>query len=150
MNPATIYAIGQGIGAVGTILGGIGAQQEARLNVFNMETEKILSKARAEEIAQARREEYDLATKSNIAVQTKFNDITSRSVQAFLEKQRETMGKDQRAIANNTFRENLKITYQQAAERRRGRTALASSLLNAATTAAEGYVGYQRVKKDFV
>jgi hypothetical protein len=148
MTPATIYAIGQGVSAVVSILGGIGAKKEAELNVFNMETEKVLNKARAMEIAQARREEYDMATASNIAVQTKFNDITSRSVQAFLEKQSETMGKDQKAIAKNTFRENLKITLQAAAERRRGRTALASSLLNAATTATEGYVGYQRVKKD--
>jgi hypothetical protein len=144
MDPVTMIAVG--VQAVGTVLGGIGAKKEAELNAFNMETEKVLNKARAMEIAQARREEYDMATASNIAVQTKFNDITSRSVQAFLEKQRETMGKDQKAIASNTFRDNLKITQQAAAERRRGREALASSLLNAATTAAEGYAGSKRVK----
>ena len=146
MDPVTMFLIGTGIQAAGTVMGGIGAKKTADLNAFNMETEKVLNKTRAMEIAQARRDEYDMATASNIAVQTKFNDITSRSVQAFLEKQRETMGKDQRAIANNTFREGLKITQQAAAERRRGREALASSLLNAATTVTEGYVGSKRVK----
>lgn len=127
-------------------MAGIGAQQEARLNVFNMETEKVLNKARAEEIALARREEYDLATASNIANFSKGTDLSSRSVQAFLMRQEKTMGQDQNAIANDNFRQSLKIEQQKLAERRRGRNALMSSLFQAAGTIGEGLQQSQQTK----
>ena len=148
MNPATIFMIGQGISAVGTILGGIGAKKESELNAFNLGTEKVLNSARADEMALARKQEYELATATNIATQSKGTDLSSRSVEAFLKAQKEMFGKDIKSIQNNTFRENLKITAQQAGERRRGKTALISSLFSAGTTAAETYVGYQRIKKE--
>jgi len=136
----------QALSAAGSIMAGIGAQQEARLNAFNMETEKVLNKARAEEMAQARREEYDLATASNIANFSKGTELASRSVEAFLMRQKETMAKDQTAIANNTFRQNLKIEQQKLAERRRGRNALMSSLFQAAGTIGEGLQQSQQTK----
>lgn len=127
-------------------MAGIGAKKEAELNAFNMKTEKVLNKARAEEMAQARREEYDLATASNIANFSKGTELASRSVEAFLMRQKETMAKDQKAIANNTFRQNLKIEQQKLAERRRGRNALMSSLFQAAGTIGEGLQQAQQTK----
>jgi hypothetical protein len=149
MSPSTIYAVGMGVSALGSILAGIGRQEEGELAAFNMDTEKTLNNAQALEVINARRREYDLATESNIATFYKGGDATaSRSVQAFLEASKETFAKDASSVANQTFRENLKLEQAKLAEKRRGSNALIASFFDAASTAAEGYVGYQRVKLD--
>lgn len=149
MSPSTIYAVGMGVSALSNIFAGIGRQQEGELAAFNMDTEKTLNNAQALEVINARRREYDLATESNIATFYKGGDATaSRSVQAFLEASKETFAKDASSVANQTFRENLKLEQAKLAEKRRGRNALIASFFDAASTAAEGYVGYQRVKLD--
>ena len=149
MSPSMIYGAGQAIGALGSLFGGIGRQQEARLNAFNMDTEKVLNDAQAIEVINARRREYDLATESNIATFYKGGDATaSRSVEAFLRASKETFADDASSVANQTFRENLKLEQAKLAEKRRGRNALIASFFDAASTAAEGYVGYRRVKAE--
>ena len=149
MDPSTLFAISQGIGAVSSIFGGIARQEESKLNAFNINTEKTFNEARAIEISNARRSEYDLATESNIATFYKGGDASaSRSVEAFLKASKETFADDASSIANQTFRENLKLEQARLTERRRGRNALISSFFDAASTAAEGYVGYKRVKAE--
>ena len=149
MSPSMIYGAGQAISALGSILGGIGRQQEAQLNAFNMDTEKVLNDAQAIEVVNARRREYDLATESNIATFYKGGDASaSRSVEAFLKASKEIFADDASSVANQTFRENLKLEMAKQTEKRRGRNALIASFFDAASTAAEGYVGYKRVKAE--
>ena len=51
---AELYLLGKGISAIGGILGGIGAQQEAKLNAFQMQTQKKENQIAAMQQARAR------------------------------------------------------------------------------------------------
>ena len=152
MNPAMIFAIGQGVSAAGTIMAGIGAKQQSRLDAFNIETEKTLNKTQALQLSRARRQEFDLATASNIATfAAAARDIfADKSVRAFLKRQKETFSEDVNVLANNTYRQNLKMELEKLATLKRGQNALISSIFNAGATAAEGYVGYQRIKSGII
>lgn len=127
-------------------MAGIGAKKEAELNAFNIQTQKTQNKTQAMQAAQARREEYDLATASNIATFSKATDLSSRSVQAFLERQKEIVGEDITRIAQQTRAEDLAADMRVLAEKRRGRNAFYSSLFNAAGTIGEGLYQAKQTK----
>lgn len=148
MDPATLFLISTAISAGGTILGGIGAKQEAELTAFNIETEKRQNQVAAMQQARARRDEYDLATSSNIAAfSAAGRDITTdRSVQAFLEKQKEVAAQDIGRIATQTNVEDLRSDMMAMAARRQGRNALYASLFNAAGTVGEGLYRAEQVR----
>lgn len=148
MDPATLFLISTAVSAGGTILGGIGAKQEADLTAFNIETEKRQNQVAAMQQARARRDEYDLATSSNIAAfSAAGRDITTdRSVQAFLEKQKEVAAQDIGRIATQTNVEDLRSDMMAMAARRQGRNALYASLFNAAGTVGEGLYRAEQVR----
>ena len=141
---STIASVG------GMVLGGIGAKQEAELTAFNIETEKRQNQVAAMQQARARRDEYDLATSSNIAAfSAAGRDITTdRSVQAFLEKQKEVAAQDIGRIATQTNVEDLRSDMMAMAARRQGRNALYTSLFNAAGTVGEGLYRAEQVRTD--
>jgi len=142
-----LLLIATAIKAGGTILGGIGGKQEADLTAFNVETEKRQNQVAAMQQARARRDEYDLATSSNIAAfSAAGRDITTdRSVQAFLEKQKEVAAQDIGRIATQTNVEDLRSDMMAMAARRQGRNALYASLFNAAGTVGEGLYRAEQV-----
>lgn len=144
----TILLVSTIVSAGGTILGGIGAKQEAGLTAFNIETEKRQNQVAAMQQARARRDEYDLATSSNIAAfSAAGRDITTdRSVQAFLEKQKEVAAQDIGRIAMQTNVEDLRSDMMAMAARRQGRNALYASLFNAAGTVGEGLYRAEQVR----
>lgn len=144
----TILLVSTIVSAGGTILGGIGAKQEADLTAFNIETEKRQNQVAAMQQARARRDEYDLATSSNIAAfSAAGRDITTdRSVQAFLEKQKEVAAQDIGRIATQTNVEDLRSDMMAMAARRQGRNALYASLFNAAGTVGEGLYRAEQVR----
>lgn len=144
MNP---FLVMSAISAVGQVAAGMGAQQEAQLNAFQMETQKKQNKTAALQQARARREEYDLATSANIAAfAASGRDIgADRSVEAFLKRQKEIIGQDVGRIDQQAQLENSRLTLAGMAERRRGRNALYSSLFSAIGTAGEGYYRYKTV-----
>jgi endonuclease IV len=148
MDPLTLMMIGTAVSAGGTILGGIGAQQEAQLNAFQMQTQKKENQVTAMQQARARREEYDLATSANLAAfAAQGRDIgADRSVEAFLRRQEEIVGQDLGRIARQTRAEDLRADMMAMAEKRRGRNALYSSLFSAVGTMAEAGYQYQKVK----
>lgn len=129
-----------GLSAVGQIAAGISAKKEAELNAFNVQTEKKLNQVQAAQQARARREEYDLATAANIATFAAMGrDIgADRSVEAFLQRQKEIVGEDIGRIAQQTRAEDLAANMRSLAEKRRGRNAMYTSLFNAAGTIGEG------------
>lgn len=132
----------------GALFGGIGAKNEAKLNAFNIETEKQMNKVAAEQEAMARREAYDMATASNIAAfSAAGRDIGSdRSVKAFLKKQEEILGTDIGRMATQLRMQNLAATQQAAGVRRQGKQALIGSLFEATSAAAGGSYKYQKSK----
>ena len=140
--------VGSAVSAGGTILGGIGAQREAQLNAFQMETQKKENQVTAMQQARARREEYDLATSANLAAfAAQGRDIgADRSVEAFLRRQEEIAGQDLGRIARQTRAENLRADMMAMAEKRRGRNALYSSLFSAVGTMAEAGYQYKKVQ----
>jgi len=150
MDPATLFLISTAVSAGGTILGGIGAKQEAELTAFNIETQKRENKVLAMQQARARREEYDLATASNVAAfAAAGRDVgTDRSVQAFLEKQKEIIAQDLGRIDQQAQFEGSRINLAAMTERRRGRNALYASLFSAVGTAGEGLYRAKQVRTD--
>lgn len=143
----SIFLAMSAISAVGQVAAGMGAQQEAQLNAFQMETQKKQNKTAALQQARARREEYDLATSANIAAfAAQGRDIgADRSVEAFLERQKEIIGQDVGRIDQQAQLENSRLTLAAMTERRRGRNALYSSLFSAVGTVGEGYYKHKTV-----
>jgi len=144
----SIFLAMSAISAVGQVAAGMGAQQEAQLNAFQMETQKKENQVTAMQQARARREEYDLATSANLAAfAAQGRDIgADRSVEAFLRRQEEIAGQDLGRIARQTRAEDLRADMMAMAEKRRGRNALYSSLFSAVGTMAEAGYQYQKVK----
>jgi len=140
--------VASGVSAAGRLSAGIAAREEAKLNAFQMETQKKENKVAAFQQARARREEYDLATSANIAAfAAQGRDIgADRSVEAFLERQREVVGEDIGRIARQVRSENLRADMMAMAERRRGRNAFYSSLFSAVGTMGQGIAEYGRTR----
>ena len=151
MNPMTALMLGgTAVSIFGTIAGGIGAQQEAQLGAFNVETENIQNKTLAMQQAQARRAEYESATKSNLAMFAMGQDIgagSGKSVQAFLDAQKEIVAKDLGRIQDQAQMQSLRSIQMAAAERKRGQNALVSALFSAAGQAGTGAYQYQSVRR---
>jgi hypothetical protein len=143
-----IGLIGSVIGAAGQMAAGQAAQETAELNAFNRETEDRLSKVEALQVARARRDEYDLATSSNIAAfAAAGRDVsTDKSVQAFLERQRDIIAQDVSRIDQQQQFESIKASMAAMAERRRGRNALTASMFSAVGTVTEGVAQFGRTR----
>lgn len=144
-----LQLIAAGIGAVGQIAAGAAQKRAAELNAFQIKTDKVVNKAQALQMSRARRDEYDLATSTNIAAfSAAGRDIgEDRSVQAFLERQKELVGQDIGRIARQESMEGMKAELAAMAERRRGREAFTASLFSAIGTGAEGIYRYQSTRK---
>jgi len=143
-----IQLIAAGIGAVGQIAAGRAQQQASQLNAFQIETDKEMNKVQALQASRARREEYDLATSTNVAAfSAAGRDVgTDRSVEAFLERQKEVIAQDVGRIDQQTQFENMKASMAAMAERRRGRNALSAAMFSAVGTASEGIYRYQTTR----
>ena len=144
----TLMAIGATVQVLGEILGGIGAKKEADLAAFNIETERKFNSAAASQQAEARMEEYDIATSTNIAsFAASGRDIGSdRSIKAFLDKQKEIASEDVGRLQDQEERQSNQYKAEAARTKRSGKTALASSLFKAAGKASSGYTDYKSVK----
>ncbi len=144
-----IQLIAAGIGAVGQIAAGQAQKQASELNAFQIETDKEMNKVQALQASRARREEYDLATSTNVAAfSAAGRDVgTDRSVEAFLERQKEVIAQDVGRIDQQTQFENMKASMAAMAERRRGRNALSAAMFSAVGTASEGIYRYQITRK---
>ena len=148
MSAQTLMLVSAAIAATGKIIGGISEKKSAELNAFQIQTDKVLNDAQTMQAVQARREEHDLATSSNIAAfAAAGRDISQdRSVQAFLRRQEDIVGEDIGRLEVQRFLEGKKSSMAAMAERRRGRNALIASIFDAASTGASGYADAQAVK----
>jgi len=143
-----IQLIAAGISAVGQIAAGQAQRQASELNAFQIETDKEMNKVQALQASRARREEYDLATSTNVAAfSAAGRDVgTDRSVEAFLERQKEVIAQDVGRIDQQTQFENMKASMAAMAERRRGRNALSAAMFSAVGTVSEGIYRYQTTR----
>ena len=137
-----------GVAAAGQAAAGRAAEEEAKLTAFNIGTEKEMNKIQAMQAAQARREEYDLATSTNIAAFAAMGrDIGSdRSVQAFLERQKEILGQDVGRIQQQAQFENLSADMRASIERLRGANERRAANIRAAGTLIKGVSAYAQTR----
>ncbi len=150
MEPITaaIMLGGTALSAVGTIMGGKAAEKEAQLNAFGIETEAVLGRAEALQRSQARMEDYELATSANIAAfAASGRDIgADRSVAAFLDAQKETLGRDIKRANDQMQINRIGSRQAAAAERTRGKNVKSASLIQGVTQATSGLGDYQAAK----
>lgn len=134
MNPLIIAS------AFGSILGGIAAEDESKMAAFDTETQRTEGEALALQQAAVRREEYDRATEANVAMfYASGRDVGSdRSVEAFLTKQKEIVGKDLGRISEQSAAESRARNIEAMSLRRRGANARRASLFQAIGTIGQG------------
>jgi hypothetical protein len=132
----------------GQISAGQAQREASELNAFQIQTDKEINKVQALQASRARREQYDLATSTNVAAfSASGRDIGSdRSVEAFLERQKEIIAQDVSRIDQQTQFENMKASMAAMAERRRGRNALSAAMFSAIGTASEGIYRYETTR----
>ena len=134
------------ISAAGQLAAGQAAEEESKLTAFNEGTDKVLNQVATKQAMRARREEYDLATASNVAQFAAMGvDLRKdKSVGAFLDKQEEVLGEDLRRAQNQMRLESLRSDIAAKTELRRGRNARTASLFRAIGTVGEGYDAYRK------
>lgn len=149
MDPITIAMLGStAFSAFGQLLSG-GAQKEAaELDAFNIETDRELGKAQAIANSNNRLEVYRQNMSTNIAsFAASGRDIgADRSVSAFMQRQKEIVGKDLESNATMALMEANKATAQANAVRAEGRAAKQSATIGALTSIASGAFQYYDVK----
>ena len=149
MDPFTIAMIATtAFSAAGQLMAGSSAKKSANLDAFNIETEREFGKAQAMENRNARMAEYNFNKSGNIATfAAAGRDIGSdRSVRAFMEKQKEIVGKDLNTSSRMQLMQSAKATAQAAGARAEGRAAQQSAVIGAMTTVASGASQYYNVK----
>lgn len=150
------------LSAFGQIAGGRAARQQAELNAYgaminayNIETERELSRVQALQRHNDRLEQYRSNLSANIATfYATGRDVASdRSIQAFLDKQKEVAVDDAARSDFMAMMEQMKLTSQAAGERARGyglraegRAAQQSAVIGAFTTLAGGLYRYDQVR----
>jgi len=137
--------LGAGISAYASIQAGKAREDAARMDAFNTETEREQGEVLALQQAAQRRYEFDQATQANVAMfYASGRDVGSdRSVEAFLEKQKEIATTDLSRLAQRRQMEASARTREAMALRRGGRNARRASLLQAAGTMARGIADAQ-------
>jgi len=137
--------LGAGISAYASIQAGKAREDAARMDAFNTETEREQGEVLALQQAASRRYEYDLATEANVGMfYASGRDVGSdRSVEAFLEKQKEIAATDLSRMDFQRQAESSARTREAMALRRGGRNARRASLLQAAGTMAYGIADAQ-------
>ncbi len=140
---AFFQLIGAFMSAKASLEAGKAKEDAARMEAFNTETEREQGEVLALQQAAQRRYEYDIATKTNVAMfAASGRDIGSdRSVEAFLEKQKEISATDLSRLAQQRQMEASARTRETMALRRGGKNARRASMLKATATMAYGIQG---------
>ena len=149
MDPITIAMLAStGLSAFGKLMGGGAANEAAKLDAFNIETDRELGKAQAISNSNNRLEVYRQNMSTNIAsFAASGRDVGSdRSVSAFMQRQKEIVGKDLKANATMALMEANKATAQANAVRSEGKAAKQSATIGALTSIASGAFQYYDVK----
>lgn len=137
-----------GVSAGGSILGGIAANNAAKLNAFNIQTEKAVGEAQALQRHNDRLDLYRSNLSANIAsLASQGRDIGSdMSVTAFLENQKDIATTDTARSDFMASMQGMSLDAKAAAVRSEGKAQLASGIIGALGTMASGLGNYQDTK----
>lgn len=148
MDPITMFLVSTAVSTGGQLFAGASAAKSAKLNAFNIETDRELGKAEAINRHNDRLELYRSNLSTNIAqFAAQGRDVSSdRSIAAFLEKQKKTAAKDTSRSDLMGAMDSAKFASQAQAVRADGRAQQASAFIGAFTTLAGGLNSYNQVK----
>jgi hypothetical protein len=151
MDPFTIaFIVTSVVSAGASIAGGIGQKKAAELNAFNMETQRVQNDAIAAQRSNDRYEQFKFAESANRALMTGAmgRDLggADRSVAAFLKRNRETAFQDLDRIETQRQMDALNYQMQAASERRRGRDAMVSGVVDAFTSSTSAMMRYDQIR----
>lgn len=151
MDPFTIaFLASSAISTVGGLVGAAGQAKAAKLNAFNMETQRVQNDAIAAQRANDRYEQFKLAESANRALMAGAmgRDLggADRSVAAFLKRNRESAFQDMDRIETQRQMDSLNMQMQAASERRRAGDIMASGVVNAFTSVGTTLMGYHQIK----
>ena len=134
-----------GLSAVGQIAAGQAAEQSAKLDAFNIETQKNISRTETLQRHNDRLEQYRYNTKANIAAFSAMGrDVQSdKSVSAFLNRQKEVALQDTQRSDLMGFFEQMKLQQQATTTRIEGRARRQSATISAFTTIAQATADYK-------
>lgn len=134
--------------AGGQLMAGSAAKSTAKLNAFNIETEKTLSETEALQRHNDRLDQYRSNLSANIAsFAAKGRDVgADRSVAAFLQGQQDIATDDTARSDFMGMMQASKLQSEAAGVRAEGRAAMMSGVIGAFTTMASGLNQYNQVK----
>lgn len=145
-----------GLSAVGQIAAGQAQQQASELNAFNIETDKVRSEIETKQRHNDRMEQYRSNLSANIAsfaaagrdvtASADFAQQQDRSVQAFLNRQKEIAFDDTRRSDFMGAAEAARLQQKATATRIEGRAERQASTIGAFTTLTSGLSEYYRTR----
>jgi hypothetical protein len=134
--------------AKGQIEAGKAAEEESRINAKALEAEKTMNAAVAKQNMNRRIADYQQNMSANIAQFSIGAGRSDKSVEAFMKAQKETLGKDIKAIQTQGYLQQQADTVAVASEKARGKGAMTAARIGAATTLLSGVNNYYTTKGD--
>lgn len=136
------------VSAAGQIAAGNAARKAGELNAYNIETDRVRSKAEALMRHNDRLEQYRSNLSANLAAfAAQGRDIGGdRSVAAFLERQKQIATDDTRRSDFMGAAQAAKMMQQATAERIEGRARQQAATIGAFTSLASGLYNYSLIK----
>ena len=148
MEPTTMMAISGAGKALGFLIQGIAAKNQAKLDAFNVGTESVMAKAQGLREGRMLREQFESIMKSNLAyAMTKLNRKITPDLKAAFETDRDKVEDAIEDIDFMTYINELGYRQEAAAKKRKGKEALFAGLLGAGQTGLETYQDYQDTKR---
>ena len=147
---ATVAAVaglaGSAISAAGQIQAGQATLTESQINAKHLRNEMEMNKVVAKQNISERIRNYEQNVSQNIAQFAIGSGRADRSVEAFMMAQKETVGKDIKAMGQQSYLQSLSDKSAVAAERARGKGAYTAAKIGAATTLLGGINNYYTTK----
>ncbi len=148
MEPTTMMAISGATKALGFLIQGIAAKNQAKLDAFNVGTESVMAKAQGLREGRMLRDQFESIMKSNLAyTMTKLNRKVTPDLKAAFETDRDKVEESIADIDFMTYINGLGYKQEAAATKRKGKEALFAGLLGAGQTGLETYQDYQDTKR---
>lgn len=148
MEPTTMMAISGATKALGFLIQGIAAKNQAKLDAFNVGTESVMAKAQGLREGRILLEQFESIMKSNLAyTMTKLNRKVTPDLKAAFETDRDKVEESIADIDFMTYINGLGYKQEALAKKRKGKEALIAGLLGAGQTGLETYQDYQDTKR---
>lgn len=150
MEPTTMMAISGAGKALGFLIQGIAARNQAKLDDFNIGTQSVMAKAQGLRESRMLIEQFEDIMKSNLAyTMTKLNRKITPDLKAAFETDRDKVEDAVEDIDFMTYINELGFRQEAAATRRKGRDALFAGILQMGQTGLETYSDYKDADKRY-